>query len=169
MYIRTSGSNARRVRSRGFTLIEILLGASMLALFIVSIALYYRKALEVSQETTHHIQAGFLLEEGIEAVKSMRDDGWTTYIATLNPGTSYYLYWNGSKWRATTTPLQVENTFWRSVILSSVNRDVNDDIVTTGGSADAGTRKVRVDVTWNKKTASSTESIETYITNLFNN
>lgn len=160
---------SRVSRDRGFTLIEILLGASMLALFIVSIALYYRKALEVSQETTHHIQSGFLLEEGVEAVKSMRDDGWTAYIVPLNPGTTYYFYWTGTKWRATTTPTMVENTFWRSMVVSNVNRDGNDDIVTSGGVLDPGTRKVRVDVSWSKKTASSTESIETYITNLFNN
>lgn len=141
----------------------------MLALFIVSIALYYRKALEVSQETTHHIQAGFLLEEGIEAVKSLRDDGWTSNITPLNAGTAYYLTWNGSKWAATTTAAQIENTFWRTATFSTVSRDGNDDIVTSGGVNDPGTRKVRIDVTWDKKTASTTESIETYITNLFNN
>ena len=141
----------------------------MLALFIVSIALYYRKALEVSQETTHHIQAGFLLEEGIEAVKSLRDDGWTSNIIPLNAGTAYYLTWNGSKWAATTTSAQIENTFWRTATFSTVSRDGNDDIVASGGVNDPGTRKVRIDVTWDKKTASTTESIETYITNLFNN
>ena len=89
----------------------------------------------------------------------------------MTPGATYYLYWTGTAWISTTTPQIIETVFTRSVVLSEVNRNGSDDIVTTGGSLDDWTRKVKVTVTWTSKAnrATSTKSIETYITNLFNN
>lgn len=155
----------------GFTLVEIVIGIGMLTIFFLANSMYYQQVLEVSEQTTKHIQSGFLIEEGIEAVKLLRDRGWTPYIASLTTGTTYYLSWNGAMWVSTLTPQLIENTFTRSFVISSVERDVNDDIVSTGGVVDPNTRKVVVSVSWTPKNgaATSTKFAETYIMNLFNN
>lgn len=155
----------------GFTIIEIVLGIGMLTMFLVTNTYYFKKILDLSQETTRSIQSGFLLEEGIEAVKILRDTSWATNIKPLTPGIKYYLLWTGSTWSTTTQPQVIETVFTRSFTLSSVNRDGSDNIVASGGSPDAGTMKVVVDVAWTSKAnrATSTKSVETYITNLFNN
>lgn len=157
--------------SRGFTIIEIVLGIAMITMFLVSNTYYYKKILDVSHETTRNIQSGFLLEEGVESIKLMRDSSWATHIAPLNPAISYYLYWNGSSWTGTTTPQAIETVFTRTFIVTPVNRDVNDDIVASGGTLDPGTKKVQINVAWISRgnRATSTKSIETYITNLFTN
>lgn len=155
---------------KGFTLIEVVLGVGILTMFFLANALYYEQARRVSEQTTRRIQSGFLLEEGVEAVKLMRDAGWSARVATLTNGTRYYLHWDGSAWLATTTPEQIENIFTRFFVLSPVERDAGDNIVSSGGVLDPGSRKAVVTVEWDtQKTASSSESIETYITNLFNN
>lgn len=156
---------------RGFTLVEIVLGIGMITMFFLANSYYYRQILNVSQQTTRHIQAGFLLEEGVEAVKLLRDQGWTTQITTLTNGTTYYLYWSGTAWTATTTPQLIENVFTRSFIMSSVSRNGSDNIVASGGTLDTGTKKVVMSVSWPLKsgTGSSTESIETYIANILSN
>ena len=147
----------------GFTIIEIVLGIAMITIFLVSNSYYYKKLLDTSQETTRNIQSGFLLEEGVEAVKLMRDGGWSANIAPLNLGTQYYLQWTGTAWEATTTPQIVESVFTRTFTASAVNRaiDGTDNIVTSGGAVDSGTMKIRVDVSWISKgnRATSTKSI----------
>lgn len=151
-------------------LVEVLVASSLLTLILVSVGLYYKKVLDVSEDTTRHIQSGFLLEEGIEALKQMRDEGWTSTIASLTPGTTYYFLWNGSKWTTTSAPQKVENLFYRSFVLADVYRDGSDNIA-SAGTLDPGTKKVSMKVEWRRQggNATTTESAETYITNLFSN
>lgn len=158
-------------KSYGFTILEIVLGIAMITAFLVSNSYYYKKVLDVSEETTHSIQSGFLLEEGVEAVKLLRNESWSTNIDPLVAGTPYYLHWTGAAWVLTTTPEQVETVFTRTLKFENVNRDGSDDIVTSGGALDAGTKKVVVDVSWSSKgnRATSTKSVEAYVMNLFDN
>lgn len=154
----------------GFTLIEILLSVGMLTMFMTANFLYYKTVLDVSRQTTEYIQAGFLLEEGVEAVKLMRDKGWAANIATLTNGQQYYLAWTGSRWATSSTPVLIENIFTRSFVVDEVYRSVNDDIVSSGGFLDTGTKKVAVTTSWlTKSGTTSSQTIETYITNLFSN
>lgn len=156
--------------SGGFSLIEVILAASMLTVALVSVSAYYKKVLDVSYNTTLHIQSGFLLEEGFESVKLLRDTGWSNKIATLSTTTTYYLYWTGTQWTATTTKQVVENTFTRSFTVSDVKRDGSDNIA-AAGTYDAGTMKVKINVAWIRKGSGgvATDTAETYITNLFSN
>lgn len=155
---------------KGFTIIEIILGISMLSVSLLSITTYYKKVLDVSQDTTRHIQSGFLLEEGIESVKLFRDKGWATNIAPLSTTTTYYFYWNGTIWSPTTTPQVVENVFTRSFVVSDVTRDGSDNI-SSSGTYDSGTKKVTVSVAWTTKGGrkTATDTAETYIMDLFSN
>jgi hypothetical protein len=161
---------AMRNSTAGFTLIEIILATSIITTFLVSISMYYKKILDVSHDTTRHIQSGFLLEEGVEVVKLLRDTSWSTKIATLSTTTTYYLYWSSGTWTSTTTKQVVENVFTRSFTVADVTRDVSDNIASSG-TFDPASKKVMFTVTWPRKgsRATTTESAETYIMNLFNN
>lgn len=163
----------RTFHSAGFTLIEIVLAASILTTFMVSIALYYKKILDVSEDTTRYIQSGFLLEEGLEAVKLIRDVSWVTGIAPLSTTTTYYLYWTGTAWTSTTTSGVIENTFTRTFTVGDVFRDGSDNIVPTIALGTFGTssKKIMFTMVWQSKggRATTTASAETYIMNLFNN
>lgn len=168
-FIRVFRSKTSR-RTFGFTLIEIILATSIITTFMVSLSIYYKKVLDVSQDTTRHIQSGFLLEEGIEVVKLLRDTSWSARIATLSTTTTYYLYWSSGVWTSTTTTQVTENVFTRSFTVADVTRDVSDNIAASG-TFDPGSKKVMFTVTWPRKGSRSTatESAETYIMNLFNN
>ena len=142
----------------------------MLTIFLLSITAYYKKVYDVSLDTTRHIQSCFLLEEGLEVVKTFRDQSWTSYVGGLTVGTTYYFYWTGTQWRPTTTMQVVENVFTRSFVLADVYRD-GADTIAPAGTLDPGTKKVQVNVAWNRKggTQVATDTAETYITNLFSN
>ena len=154
--------------SRGFGLIEALIAASIVASFIVvlvSINTYYAN---VALQKGPLIKASFLADEGIEAIKSMRDQSWTSNIVPLSNNTNYYLTFNGSGWAATQSVSWI-GIFERILILHSVNRDINDNITLVGGSLDPDARLVEVRVSWFDRGATTTKVAKTYITDIFDN
>lgn len=158
----------------GFTTIEVLFATAMLVIVVSSVATFYRKLVDASRATTQQIQSSMLLEEGLEAVKFIRDNGWTTEIASLTSGTTYYLYLNGGAWTTTTTPQEIDGTFARSFIVSDVYRNsTTDDISPSGGGTylDPGTKKITLSVAWQRKQATGTTTVvaETYMSNILNN
>ena len=98
--------------------------------------------------------------------KIFRDTSWTNISAPVT-GSSYYLTFNGTSWATSTTNTYIDGVFERKIVLSDVYRDANDDIVSSGGVLDTGTRKATVTVSWYEKTATTTKSISTYLTNIF--
>jgi hypothetical protein len=163
-------SLTRLQSARGMSLIEVLLGISLVTIIVVSISSYYGRALLTSLLTTQRIQSSFLIEEGMNVLKMFRNAGWNTNIKNLSTTTTYYLSWNGTTWSATSSPQWVENTFLRSFVVRDVFRDgTTDDIVSSGGVFSTTTKKLIITVSWPFRTGTTTDVAETYITNLFSN
>lgn len=153
--------------TRGFGLIEIIVGGAILATSLLGISAYYQQSLRVSHTTAEIVQASFLLEEGLETAKFFRDASWTN-VSAPTTGTTYYLTWSGTNWATSTTAnVYVDSTFERTLRLDDVYRDGSDDIVSSGGTLDVGTRKATVTVSWWDRTATTTRTISTYLTNIF--
>jgi len=134
----------------------------------------YNLYLKASLTNTQSIQTALLLEEGVEAVKQLRDASWTNNIAALTNDTPYYLAWDSasSTWQATTTPMLVDSYFARTFTLSSAYRDSSENLTsssTSGATLDTGVRELAVTVSWSDRGATTTRSLYTYITNLFGN
>lgn len=157
------------MKSRGFGILEMVIASAILSVSLLGISSFYQNSLRVSRATTSFVQAGYLLEEGVEAVKLLRDKSWSGNIANLTSGTSYHLVYSGGSWATTTTVTLVDGVFDRSFVLENVNRDGNDDIVSSGGTLDAGTKKLTVSVAWGSPTGTTTKTLSTYIANIFSN
>jgi len=149
----------------GFFLIEIVIAVTVIAVVLIFLVSSIQDSVEVSQRSLERTQAAYLLEEGMEAVKSIRNQssGWTT-IAALSDGTTYYLHWSGSAWALTTTPETIDS-FTRTVEVSEVTRD-SDDHITQSGTVDTGTKKFDVTVTWQTPSGDKTETLSFYISNI---
>lgn len=154
--------------SKGFSLIEVVIGSAIISVSLVAIIGVFSSLVSLSSKNTSRVQSSMLLEEGVEAVRTMRDFGWTSNIGSLTQNTPYYLYWNGSRWTATTTASTIDNYFSRTITLSPAYRDGNYDL-TQSGTVDSSARLIRVDVTWNEKGATSTKTLSSYVFNTFNN
>ncbi len=156
--------------SRGVSLVEVLIGASIITIALVVIVNIYASLVSISIRNTPRIQATLLAEEGIEAVKIMRDGDWTSNIGTLSNSTNYHLYWNGTSWISTTTSFLIDDVFDRNFTISDVYRDSNFNITNTGGGTfDAGSKKVTVTVSWANSNGTSTTFLSGYVFNTFNN
>jgi hypothetical protein len=117
-------------------------------------------------------QANFLLKETMEAVRSYRDaTTWTQAVSPIGLGAAnlgsanpYYLALNTqanpNTW-VLTSGTETTGIYQRSIVFDSVYRDAGSNIVTSGGTLDANTKKVTVTVTWPEKTM----TLVTYLTN----
>ncbi len=157
------------LNSAGSALLEVLFGVSVVSIVLLSLLGAYSVYLKNSFRLTEKIQASFLAEEGVEAIRVIRDSSFNIGIDPLVSNTPYYFSFEDGTWKATTTSVVIDGQFWRTFKIFAVNRDSNDDIVTSGGANDPNTKMTVVTVSWNSGGATSTISISTYLTNLFSN
>ena len=157
-----------KTNQSGFGIVEILVASVIISLVIVGLHATTAQALRLVQQSTKRTQAMFLAEETIEVLRSQRDSSWASSIGTLSSGTDYFLEFNGSVWSITTTNIFIDNLFERKFLLEAVYRDGNDDIAGSG-TLDPSTKKIIVSVSWSAQTGITTQSISTYITDLFEN
>ena len=147
----------------GFFLIEVIVASSIMAVVLILLIGSIQDTVEVSRRALERTQASYLLEEGAEATKTIRDASWSG-IASLTPGIPYYLSFNGTVWSFTATPNTI-GQFTRTVGISPVYRDANDDIAASG-TLDSGTILVNTTVSWEASSGTQTKSLDFYIANI---
>lgn len=153
---------------RAFTSIEMAVGVSIAGVILVytmySIMQFVNSARDITQKT----EAIYLAEDGLELVRFMRDEDWTTLSGfTLN--TPLYVAVSAAAIVPTTTP-EIVDGFTRSFTMQNLYRNSStDDIVasTTGGSIiDPNGRYVTMTVGWG--TAGEYVALSTILTNIHN-
>lgn len=157
----------RNKPNQGFGLVEALVGSAVILFIFLGLTVALTSTLKTSQNTLKTLQASFLLEETIEAVKQLRDSSWTNQVATLASGTDYFLDFSGGAFSVTTTNIYV-NSFERKFVISDVDRDAGGEI-TASGTDDPGTKQIMAMVAWPGNNGTTTKSISTYITNIWDN
>lgn len=159
-----AGSRAPHDLLTGFTIFEVVIAVAIIAMTFFGMTAAFQGSLQLARQNLRTTQASFLLEEGVEAVKVIRNDNWSN-ITALTPGTTYYFNWNGTTWEETNTNQFIDGLFERSFVLEEVARDAEDDIAASG-TTDSGTRKVTVTVSWWSGSATTSREIQTYITDV---
>ncbi|MDD4803790.1 MAG: hypothetical protein PHN69_01320 [Candidatus Pacebacteria bacterium] len=150
---------------KGIGLVEVLVAVFIFTIILSSLILISNMYLSGAGDNLKLTQAAYLAEEGVEAVKVIRDNSWTN-ISDITPGQSHYLYFStaSSTWQATTTIIHTDD-FIRSFILEEVKRNIDGDI-SDSGDIDLKTKKLTVSVSWFGKTGETTKSLKTYITDI---
>jgi Tfp pilus assembly protein PilV len=153
-------------KKKGFLTIDLLVSVSIITAVVLSASLLTQKSLNVSRRALHNLQASYLLEEGAEAVRTIRDDTWD-HFPDFNYNTPNGLEFVSGVWTISGSSSTIGN-FTRTVTFYTVNRDgVTGDIVTSGGSYDTGTVLVKVEVSWNESGQSVVKDLQFYITDIF--
>ena len=145
----------------GFGLIEIVI---VTAIVIVTLGAFLQAStlsVRLLRTQKESLIATLLAQEGMEAVRAVRDESWTANITPLVNDTTYYPAVINNKWVMTTNNPGVQNGLYsRSITFAQVSRNGQDDIAPSG-TVDTSTRKVTVTVTWGSKQ----EQLVAYITN----
>lgn len=154
-------------RQKGFSIVEVVIASAIISASLLAIIGISQQSLVASRRALNTYVASTLLEEGAESVRIVRDSAWTN-ISSLSPATTYYPLFSSGAWSLTTTASDgVVGIFSRTVTVSAVNRDASDDIVSSGGTADAGTKLVTVTVSWNEGGTVASKTISFYVSDLF--
>jgi len=153
---------------KGVGMLEIVIAVAIISAAFFSVLQVSAFTLKVMQARNDKAKALAYAQEGIEAVRNIRDGGWTANISGLTFGATYYLTTSGSQWVLTgTNPGVLGGKFTRTVVLANVSRDINDNIVTSGGTDDPKTKKVTATVSWGSP--AKNVALVTYITDILKN
>ena len=145
--------------------IEVLVAASIITVSILAMTAVAQKSVFVSRQSFHTTQSSFLLEEGAEIVRILRDNGWSN-ISALTSATDYYPTFSGGAWTLSTTPNAV-GIFTRTVRVAFVNRNSSTDDISDMGTDDPKTKLITVTVSWLEGTTTVTKTLLFYIMDIF--
>lgn len=149
---------------KGFLTVEVIIAASVITVAVLAVMAVAQKSIALARQSLHSAQASFLLEEGAEAVRIVRDNDWNN-ISVLSTSTTYYPVFSGGTWTLATIATNV-GIFTRSVNISDVERDDSTGDIGTG-TVDLGTKLVTVTVSWVEGTSTITKTLPFYILDIF--
>lgn len=151
-------------------MVEAVFAAAILSATLVGIIAIGGRAIIASRRALHAYAASTLLEEGAEAVRIVRDGSWSS-ISALSSGAPYYPYYDTAtdSWSLSTNPSDgVVGIYTRSVSMSDVSRDSQDEIVSSGGANDPGTKLFTETVSWQENDGlTKTKKLDFYLMDIF--
>ncbi len=146
---------------KSFSIIEIILAAALFVIFasgVIGVVLFGFDMNRLGGEQTIASQYA---SEGLEATRSIKNQNFSNLVNTLGTGISQV----GGVWVFSGT----NNTFdkySRVISVSDVQRDLNGNIVVSGGIVDPLTKKITSTVTWNvSSNRNNSVVLTTYLTN----
>ncbi len=118
-----------RTDKQGFSLIETLLAATLFSVAvgaIVGAIIYGRESLAIAGQRARAIM---LAEEGVEAIRNIRDETPTNAFANITDGT-YGLMLSGNSWTLSGSSDTTDSFFERQLAVSSVDADTKQIVST---------------------------------------
>ena len=136
------------IKKRGITLVEVLVGVSILAIITVSIGITVNSYTDARGRLLSEAKATYLAEEGYEILRAIRDEDWGD-ISSESIDAVRYLDVTATTLDITGTVEVVDGAYTRSFILRDLYRNADDDIVestASGAAVDPDSRIVEVSV-----------------------
>ncbi|MEK7607762.1 MAG: hypothetical protein AAB484_02485 [Patescibacteria group bacterium] len=158
-------NNFRKEFKKGSTLIEIVVVTAILALVSLAFLGTFTALSQFHYKDMLIIKGELLAEEGIEALRFVKESGWNN-LSSIPSGSKRYLSLAPSAWSITTNPEVVDGEFFRYFRVYEVLRDASDDIVSSSGTIDPDTLLLDVSVDWNWRGSTTTANYKSYITNI---
>lgn len=154
--------------NKGISILEIVIVIGIFSVIFFLIFTLSNFSLNTNLLIKKTLTANHLACEAIEALRNLRDgtDWQTNGIGTFLPDIEYHLEATSSpqKWQLVEGEETI-GSFKRKVIFKNVFRDLNSNIVETGGAQDPDTRKIIVSVSWNEKGQDYKVELITFLTN----
>lgn len=148
-----------RKKIYGFFLIEFIVAVSLFAIIGGGAVAVILGSLSSSRLASEQTTASNLAAEGIEAVKSIKNQSWSAVTNGPHGISNAGNVWSFSGTSDVTPP------FTRVITVSDVNR-LGGAIVTSGGTLDPETKKVVSTVSWNfTPTRTNSVVLTSYLTN----
>lgn len=150
--------NKKKVRietrtNKGQTLIELLVVIGLLALLIPALTAGFLISIENKAKNNNQMHAVLLLQETEEAIKAIKSANWDN----INTNGTYYTQLSSNSWTLVAGTEEI-GIYQKQVVIEDIQRDINGEIVESGGVVDPSTKKVTIAVSWETPRPSSVES-----------
>ena len=163
---------------KGIGLVEVVVAAAVFSVILFTLVTASNLYLSSANSNLQLVKATYLTQEGIEAVKTIRDSGWANIIvlatSTATTSRDYYLVFSTttSQWQATTSSSYKNiGSFTRSFNLGNVARGTSPlykILPDMTNDQNSDTKLLIVNTSWQDKGNTITKTISTYITNILN-
>lgn len=145
----------------GQSVIEIILAVAIFVIIVSGVVVSTLGVINLNQTSSEEVVALEFAKEGIEAVRSIKNQNYSSLVDSAATGIS-----NASGVWSFSGVENVFDKYTRSIKIESVQRDASGNIVATGGTLDSNTKKVTATVSWNVSgSRNSSTSIGEYLTN----
>ncbi len=154
--------SGRLLRTSGFSVIEIIFTAAVFLIFSSGVIFVILQGFDANRTGSEETIANQYASEGIEAVRSIRNQAYEKLINTASIGLtrSPENLWTLSGANNTF------NKYTRVISIADVRRDGSGNIVASGGTVDPNSKKITSTVSWKASpTRNSSVVLITYLTN----
>jgi Tfp pilus assembly protein PilV len=150
------------MRKFGFSVVEVIIAGALFSVFATGVVIAVISGLNLNRSGDERTIAGQFAAEGMEAVRSIKNQNF----ASLVVGGPMGIATSGGIWTFTGTGDNFANKYNRAITIADVQRDALGNIVASGGTPDADTKKVTVSVTWQAGANRNLDAtLVTYFTN----
>jgi autotransporter-associated beta strand protein len=147
---------------RGFSVIEVILAAALFMIFSTGTLTLVLQGFSSNRLGEEEAIANQYASEGIEAVRSIRNQSYSSLINSAGTG----VIKNGSGVWAFSGSNNTFGKYTRVITITDVQRDGSGNVVSSGGTVDANTKKATVTVSWNfSPTRNNSIVLSSYLTN----
>lgn len=147
---------------RAFSVVEVLLGAALFAVFASGSIALLLQGLDADRLAEEESVASNYASEGLEALRSMKNESFASIGSTLSSGVDRV--GPGGTWAFSGASTSY-GKYERTVSVSPVSRDGSGNIVISGGTDDPLSRKVMSTVVWPVSASrTNTISLVSYVT-----
>lgn len=158
-------NNSIQFFKKGSMMVEVLVVASIIVASVLAAMTVAQKTIYLSRQSLHQSQAVFLLEEGAEATRIIRDSSWNNISDLELDPQVYYLYFIDGAWSLSTTPSEI-GIFTRKILFSSAYRD-GDQNLASSGTQDFQTALVNITVSWTEGGQNISKTLQFYLADIF--
>jgi Tfp pilus assembly protein PilV len=137
-----------RVHTKGVTLIEVLIAIGTVSVILIAVGLSVTSYVEARKNLLTQTKSTYLIEEGYETLRAIRDTNWST-LSALTVDDTYYFSLSTTTLSIVTTPEIIDTDYRRSFVVRSVYRNGSRDIVastTVGATVDSNSRQFDISV-----------------------
>ena len=142
-------ASSNQFSNSGAVLVEILVAIALMAVITPSVIGGLITARQGEPQQSQRLGAVAVSKQTQEAFRVIREKGWSN----ISTSGTYHPVLNGGTWELA-TGVETVGSFNRSIIISDVFRDSLGNISTTG-TIDPSTKKVRTIINWTEPYASS--------------
>jgi Tfp pilus assembly protein PilV len=130
----------------GFSLIELLITLGLFTLVVGSVAFFATDSFRASRNAQMRIRAMAQIQESSNAIIMNKDSSWAT-ILSASDGSVKHIEYAGGHYTFADGSAEHDGISL-SITVNDVNRDVNGDIVPSGGTVDYHSKMVSITATW---------------------